>query len=119
MARAVVGPAAWLLAGLHRRGSWRPQPGWGVFLLQVFAASALLAVFLMWAAGAFAWTAMPDAKLVRIGLVTVMVTAAVALYFGAAWAAGLRFRALLRRWRPVCPAALDGRNGLNYKHPWV
>jgi putative peptidoglycan lipid II flippase len=25
--------AAWLLAGLHRRGSWRPQPGWGVFLL--------------------------------------------------------------------------------------
>lgn len=89
--------AAWLLAGLHRRGSWRPQPGWGVFLLQVFAASALLAVFLMWAAGAFAWTAMPDAKLVRIGLVTVMVTAAVALYFGAAWAAGLRFRALLRR----------------------
>ena len=49
--------AGWLLAGLLKRGSYRPAPGWGVFALQVLAATALLAVFLMWAAASFPWIA--------------------------------------------------------------
>ena len=48
--------ALWLLIGLLRRGSYKPEPGWGVFCLQVMAACALLAIFLMWANGAVPWT---------------------------------------------------------------
>ncbi|MDO8250808.1 MAG: murein biosynthesis integral membrane protein MurJ, partial [Rhodoferax sp.] len=32
--------AVWLLVGLLRRGSYKPEPGWGVFVLQVVAACA-------------------------------------------------------------------------------
>lgn len=38
------------------RGSFKPLPRWGLFLLQVLAASALMAVFLLWAASSFDWT---------------------------------------------------------------
>ncbi len=33
--------------GLTRRGIYTPAPGWGVFTLQVVAASEMLAVFLL------------------------------------------------------------------------
>src|SRR3990167_10385422 len=60
--------ALWLAIGLIRRGSYRPRPGWGLFALQVLAASALLAVFLMWAASAVAWTQMASEGWKRVGL---------------------------------------------------
>src|SRR5690606_30688446 len=44
-----------LLVVLLRRGRYRPRPGWGLFALQVLAATALLAVFLTWAANSFPW----------------------------------------------------------------
>ena len=34
--------ALWLLIGLMRRGSYRPEPGWGRFVLKVIVASAVL-----------------------------------------------------------------------------
>ncbi len=86
-----------LLVGLMRRGSYKPAPGWGMFLLQVFAASALLAVFLMWAAGTFSWTQMRAESLRRIGLLSLCMLGSALIYFGAAWAAGLQLRQLLRR----------------------
>ncbi len=89
--------ALWLLVGLLRRGSYKPLPGWGVFALQVLAASALLAIFLMWANGAFDWTRLQDRALVRVGLLALLVVGAAILYLGAVWAAGLRFRQFLRR----------------------
>jgi putative peptidoglycan lipid II flippase len=87
--------AAWLLIGLLRRGSFRPLPGWGVFGLQVLAATALLTIFLMWAASAFDWVRL--AALPRIGWLALLMAGAAAIYLGAAWAAGLRFRQFLRR----------------------
>ncbi len=87
--------AAWLLAGLLRRGSYKPQPGWGRFVLQVVAASALLAVFLMWAASAYAWTQPTDAWS-RIGVLAACLGASAVIYFGATWAAGIQLRQLLR-----------------------
>jgi putative peptidoglycan lipid II flippase len=54
--------AAWLLVGLRRRGSYRPTPGWWRFSLQVLAASALMAVFLMWGASAVDWVGLRGAK---------------------------------------------------------
>jgi putative peptidoglycan lipid II flippase len=89
--------ALWLLLGLRKRGSYRPAPGWVVFALQVLAASALLAVFLLWSAQAVSWTGLRDQSFKRIGLLALVLLASAAIYFGAIWAAGLKVRKLMRR----------------------
>ena len=89
--------ALWLLVGLLRRGSYKPLPRWGLFALQVLAASALLAVFLLWAASSFDWTGLQAVALKRIGLMALILCASAAIYFVALWAAGLKLRQLLRR----------------------
>lgn len=87
--------AGWLMLGLRSRGSWKPSAGWGRFLLQVLAASALLAVFLGWVAGKFDWTQLAA---VRRGLLLLGVLAvAAAIYFGALAAAGLKLRQFVTR----------------------
>jgi putative peptidoglycan lipid II flippase len=89
--------AGLLLAGLIKRGSYRPAPGWGVFALQVFAATALLAIFLIWAAGSFSWVAMRSHSLQRVGLMAAMLAGSAAIYFVAIWAAGLKLRQFVTR----------------------
>jgi putative peptidoglycan lipid II flippase len=86
-----------LLVGLMRRGSYKPAPGWGIFLLQVLAATALLAVFLLWAAGAVGWVALKTAALQRIGLLALVICAGAAIYFIALWISGLKLKQLMRR----------------------
>ena len=86
-----------LLVGLLRRGSYKPGPGWVLFGLQVFAASALLAVFLLWAADAVNWTALKTAALQRIGLLTLVLLASSAIYFTSLWISGMKLRQLIRR----------------------
>lgn len=88
--------AVWLLVGLLMRRSYKPEPGWGVFILQVTAACALLMVFLMWANGAFDWTQMRAESFKRIGLLALILLASAAIYFVALWAAGLKLRQLIR-----------------------
>ena len=88
--------ALWLLIGLKRRGSYTPAPGWGVFALQVVAASALLAVFLLWAAGAVNWIGLKGQSLERIGLLALVLLGSAALYFVALWVSGLKVRKLLK-----------------------
>lgn len=89
--------ALWLLVGLVRGGTYVPLPGWARFALQVVAASALLAVFLMWANASVPWLALKADKLKRIGFLALFISGAVAIYFTAIWAAGLNLRQLLRR----------------------
>ncbi|MBC7469079.1 MAG: murein biosynthesis integral membrane protein MurJ [Ramlibacter sp.] len=89
--------AGLLLAGLLRRGRYKPLPGWGVFALQVVAGSALLAVFLMWGAASFPWTAMRGQALQRVGLMALMLLGAGAIYFVALAAAGLKLRQFVTR----------------------
>jgi len=89
--------AAWLLLGLLRRGSYRPLPGWGRFGLQVALASALLAVFLLWAAQALSWTGMRSLYGQRIGLLLLVLLVSALLYFTTLRATGLRVRSLLGR----------------------
>ena len=86
-----------LLVGLLRRGSYKPAPGWGMFALQVFAASALLAVFLLWVADAVSWTGLRSAMFQRIGLLALVLLASAAIYFVALWVSGLKLRQLIRR----------------------
>ncbi|MDP2370379.1 murein biosynthesis integral membrane protein MurJ [Rhodoferax sp.] len=88
--------AVWLAIGLIRRGSYHPRPGWGLFVLQVLAASALLAVFLMWAASAVSWTQMASESWKRVGLLGLVLLASAAIYFSAIWASGLKLRRLLK-----------------------
>ena len=84
--------AGWLLVGLYRRGSWKPSPGWVRFILQVVGATALLAVFLMWASSSFAWVELRAQALQRVGLLGAILAAAGLIYFGALWAAGVKLR---------------------------
>jgi putative peptidoglycan lipid II flippase len=89
--------AGLLLTGLIKRGSYRPGPGWGVFALQVLAGTALLAIFLMWAAASFPWIGMRSHGLQRAGLMTLMLFGSAAIYFVAIWAAGLKLRQFVTR----------------------
>jgi putative peptidoglycan lipid II flippase len=89
--------ALWLLLGLMRRGSYQPAPGWGLFALQVVAASALLAVFLLWAEAGVSWVGLKSQYLQRIGLLALVLFASAAIYFGALWAFRLKLRQLMRR----------------------
>lgn len=89
--------AGWLLAGLLRRGSYRPQPGWGLFLLRVLFAAGVLGGALWWAGIHFDWVALRAQPLMRAGLLALAVAGAAVLYFGVLLASGLRLRALFRR----------------------
>ena len=89
--------ALWLLIGLLLRGSYKPAPGWGLFGLQVLAASALLTIFLVWAAHAFNWTQLQAHSGQRIGLLALIVAGSAVLYLGAVWAAGLKLAQFIRR----------------------
>jgi putative peptidoglycan lipid II flippase len=85
-----------LLVGLLRRRSYRPSAGWGRFALQVLAASAVLGVFLLWAAHAFPWVAWRHQPWKRIGALAVILAGAGALYFGALVAAGVKLRQFVK-----------------------
>jgi putative peptidoglycan lipid II flippase len=89
--------ALFLLVGLRRRGAYKPSPGWAVFGLQVLAASALLAVFLTWAASHMAWIDLQATALTRVGLLALCVVGAAALYFGTLVLAGLKLRQFVRQ----------------------
>lgn len=89
--------ALWLLIGLMRRGAYMPTPGWARFGLQVVAASALLAVFLMWAAARFAWLGFEGQALQRVGLLALCVGGGVLVYFLALLLAGLNVRQFVRK----------------------
>jgi putative peptidoglycan lipid II flippase len=89
--------ATLLLVGLIRRGAYQPSNGWGRFLLQVLAASALMAVFLLWSAAAVPWTAFEGERLLRVGLLAATVAGAAALYFAVLALSGLPLRQFIRK----------------------
>jgi putative peptidoglycan lipid II flippase len=89
--------ALWLLAGLVRRGSYRPEPGWGTFVLQVLVSAALLGLLLYWGARHFDWVALRAARLQRIGLLALFIAGAGMLYFAALTLLGVRLRSFIKR----------------------
>jgi putative peptidoglycan lipid II flippase len=89
--------ALWLLVGLLRRGSYKPEPGWGLFSFQVIAATSLLAIFLIWANGAFPWIELRSEGWKRVGLLASILVGASAIYFVAILASGLKLKQFLRR----------------------
>ena len=88
--------AALLLAGLIRRGSYQPRPGWLRFGAQVAAAATLMAALLWFAVPAFDWIGLRAAPLTRIGLTLGLVATAGLLYLVSLLALGVRPRHFLR-----------------------
>lgn len=88
--------AGWLLVGLVRRDAYKPQPGWARFGLQVVAAAALLAVFLLWAGGRVDWVNAVDVWR-RILTLAGIVVGAVLVYFGVLLLAGVQLRQFVRK----------------------
>ena len=89
--------AIWLLVGLLRRGSYKPQPGWARFALQVVVATALLAGLLWAAAHHLDWVGMRAAPWQRIGWMVLLLAMSAMLYFGVLWASGVRLKSFLKR----------------------
>ena len=89
--------ALWLLVGLLRRGSYKPQPGWWRFGLQVLLATSLLTGLLWFAANHLPWVAMRQEAWQRIGWMVAVLAGSALLYFGVLWATGLRLKAFLKR----------------------
>ncbi|MFD1710909.1 murein biosynthesis integral membrane protein MurJ [Ottowia sp. GY511] len=87
--------ASWLLVGLIRRGSYKPQAGWGVFGAQAVGATLLMSAFLSWASEHFDWLAMNAWQ--RVGGLSLGIAGAVLIYFGALTLAGVKLRQLVRR----------------------
>jgi putative peptidoglycan lipid II flippase len=89
--------ALWLLLGLLKRGSYKPEPGWGGFVVRVGLACTLLLVFLLWANGAVDWTQLRAESFKRIGLIALVIISSAAIYWVALLAVGLKIKQLLRR----------------------
>lgn len=81
--------AALLLAVLWRGGVWRPAARWPRFLLQVAAATAVMALVVAWGAGGEAgWTEAGAAR--RAGRLLLWIALGVVCYTLALWLGGVR-----------------------------
>ncbi len=89
--------AIWLLVGLIRRGSYKPEPGWGKFALQVLAGMLVLAALLAWGSRYFDWIGLREQRFYRIGLLAALIAGAALLYFAVLAAVGVRLRSFMRR----------------------
>ena len=78
-----------LWRGLVKVGVYKPKSGWGVLVLRILFANALMAGLLLWLAGDLAsWLAQPPLQ--RALHLAVCIVAAAALYFAALFVSGVR-----------------------------
>jgi putative peptidoglycan lipid II flippase len=89
--------ATWLLVGLLRRGTYRPAPGWWRFVLQVVAASAVLAIYLLWASNGLTWLGAPGGAWARVLQLVLVLGGAVTLYFVVLLLGGVKLREFVRK----------------------
>jgi putative peptidoglycan lipid II flippase len=83
--------AALLFFILKKRGIYRPQPGWALFMIKLLGALLLLAGVGLWSANKFDWIAMQAAPWLRVGALSSVMMLCVGVYFGALWMMGFRF----------------------------
>jgi putative peptidoglycan lipid II flippase len=86
-----------LLAGLLRRGTFRPQPGWVAFAGRVLAANLALGAALAWAGHAVDWPGLQGQWGLRVVAVAAVLLGVALLYFAVLLACGLRPRDFSRR----------------------
>jgi putative peptidoglycan lipid II flippase len=81
--------AAWLFALMRRSGAYEPAPQWGAFLLKLLVALYLMGGVIWFAMGTeSSWFAIPaTARALKLAAI---IAGAMAAYFAALWAMGLR-----------------------------
>lgn len=84
--------AAFLYAGLRRKGIYRPLPGWTLFCVKLVAACALMGGTAWLGARQIDWVGMQQHALLRAGALFLVIGVCGAVYFGALLAMGFRFR---------------------------
>jgi putative peptidoglycan lipid II flippase len=89
--------AGLLLAGLLRRGVYKPQPGWAGFAVRVLLANLALGAGLAWAAQSIDWIGLQAQWAQRAGAVAAVLGGVALLYFAVLAACGLRPRQFMRR----------------------
>ena len=89
--------AGFLLAGLLRAGTYRPQPGWWGFALRVLLANVVLGAVLAAASHHVDWVGLQAMWALRAAAVAGVLVGAAALYFAVLAACGLRPRQFMRR----------------------
>ncbi len=89
--------AGLLLAGLLKRGAFKPRPGWKRFALQVLAANLALGAVLAVAGQQIDWVGLQSAWATRVGAVAAVLAGVALLYFAVLAALGLRPRQFVRR----------------------
>ncbi|HEX3139622.1 MAG TPA: murein biosynthesis integral membrane protein MurJ, partial [Rhizobacter sp.] len=87
--------AGTLLFLLWRRGSYRPEPGWALYLVRVVGASAVMGAGLWWVAHHLDW--LHATTLLRAGWMAAVIAGAGVVYFGCLVMSGLPLRQLMRR----------------------
>ncbi|ANN67673.1 murein biosynthesis integral membrane protein MurJ [Bordetella bronchialis] len=93
-----------LLTVLHKRGVYRPSPGWPIFLLRLVPALAALGAILLYADARLDWVALQAHSWTRVGLLAAVLGACVAVYFGLLFVCGFRPRDFTRRSAAPNPA---------------
>ena len=89
--------AGFLLGGLLRAGTFKPQPGWLGFGLRVLLANAVLGLVLATASHCIDWVGLQQAWALRVAAVAGVLAGAALLYFAVLAACGLRPRQFMRR----------------------
>jgi putative peptidoglycan lipid II flippase len=89
--------ASWLWIGLVRKGTLKPQPGWGLFVLRIALVSVVLAAWMWWSAHAIDWTAWRSDWALRIAALAGVGAVCALIYFGGLAALGMPLRQMVRR----------------------
>jgi putative peptidoglycan lipid II flippase len=84
--------AAFLYAGLRRRGIFVPQPGRAQFALKLAVALGVMAALAYGGAAQIDWVAMQSQKWLRIGALLLIISVSGAAYFAVLLAMGFRLR---------------------------
>jgi putative peptidoglycan lipid II flippase len=89
--------AAWLLWGLCRRGSYRPEPGWWGLSWRVGVATLLMGAGMAVAAHRIDWIALGANEMLRAAAMAAALALSAALYFSLLRVLGLDLRHYLRQ----------------------
>ncbi len=88
--------AGWLLWGLRRLGSYRPEPGWLSFGVRILLGCVAMGALQWWLATRLDWIALGAQELQRAAVMAASLAGSAAVYFGVLLLVGLRPRALGR-----------------------